>query len=568
MKSSGSNQVVGGSFREQVATVSSWFDEWNPCEQTVALYSLLKKLGPVQGRFLGLCLSQQGLQSSKETRITEQNANDPAFVRQLEGAEQLVPHLPLLRPGNEAAKRVYLEQLPRALASAVDSGRAVEQARQLLSYALIHPALGGDERKLLGQWLPHLENCLAAPLGSLETMNNNSNNNSSDNVNSLNNNNNNIDGGNNSNNTNLRQQHGYPHHNVTHVNHHHHHLNNNIHLNNNNNSSSSNNNNNNNISNANSSNGNGSTHGGMAPLNGPSAHDPAMRDVMAWLKTLRLHKYASLLMSMTYEQMLGLTDDQLEAQGVTQGARNKLMLNISKLTQRQARLQALQKDVERGDADLKQVLDEVRAMLITPIKGYLVPGGQADGNGVNAPAEGRAGTGVGRVTSGASLPVSAQTSPPGIDDIPSEMTRLLGRLCSTLLVSPMLDHGGLVPAYVQVLDRCLCHEQFCQTLKRRLYTWKQQMTRFGIRRRPFTLPWAGKEGPIACGTGGLLGPPATGAGTGLGGPTARGTTTLPVFGTARPIGHIQHIMEPEYEDRLESLCLSMTAHAIGDTFNT
>ncbi|OQR72145.1 protein Smaug1-like [Tropilaelaps mercedesae] len=419
MKSSNGTQVVGGSFREQVATVSNWFDEWNPCEQTVALYSLLKKLGPVQGRFLGLCLSQQGLQSSKETRITEQNANDPAFVRQLDGAEQLVPHLPLLRPGNEAAKRVYLEQIPRALASAVDSSRAVEQARQLLSYALIHPALGSDERKLLG-----------------------------------------------------------------------------------------------------------------------------------------------LLMSMSYEQMLALTDDQLEAHGVTQGARNKLMLNISKLTQRQRRLATLQKDVDRGEADLKQVFDEIRAMLVTPIKAYPVSGqdcgaGENAGgaNGLQSDAPSQTGSGV------------------VVDDIPSEMTRLLGKLCSTLLVSPLLDHNGLVPAYVQLLDRCLAHEQFCPMLKRRLYSWKQQMARFGTRRRPFTLPWSGKEGPMTC--GGLLGPPTTTTTTTTtaetdlgGGPPSRGTNTLPVFGAARLPSHVQHIMEPEYEDRLESLCLSMTAHAIGDTFNT
>lgn len=37
-------------------------------------------------------------------------------------------------------------------------------------------------------------------------------------------------------------------------------------------------------------------------------------DVPAWLKSLRLHKYAGLFSTMTYEEMLSLTEQQLEAQ--------------------------------------------------------------------------------------------------------------------------------------------------------------------------------------------------------------------------------------------------------------
>lgn len=34
----------------------------------------------------------------------------------------------------------------------------------------------------------------------------------------------------------------------------------------------------------------------------------------AWLKSLRLHKYAALFSQMTYEEMMALTECQLEAQ--------------------------------------------------------------------------------------------------------------------------------------------------------------------------------------------------------------------------------------------------------------
>lgn len=37
-------------------------------------------------------------------------------------------------------------------------------------------------------------------------------------------------------------------------------------------------------------------------------------DVPAWLKSLRLHKYAGLFSTMTYDEMMSLTEQQLEAQ--------------------------------------------------------------------------------------------------------------------------------------------------------------------------------------------------------------------------------------------------------------
>ena len=42
-----------------------------------------------------------------------------------------------------------------------------------------------------------------------------------------------------------------------------------------------------------------------------------MELVPAWLKLLRLHKYTELMMSLSYEEMLSLTEEQLEARGVT-----------------------------------------------------------------------------------------------------------------------------------------------------------------------------------------------------------------------------------------------------------
>ena len=67
--------MKSNNFREQVALMTSWFKEWNECEQTVALYSLLKKSSPVQAIFLDQVL-QQSLAECTDVKQLEAKAND------------------------------------------------------------------------------------------------------------------------------------------------------------------------------------------------------------------------------------------------------------------------------------------------------------------------------------------------------------------------------------------------------------------------------------------------------------------------------------------------------------
>ena len=66
-------------------------------------------------------------------------------------------------------------------------------------------------------------------------------------------------------------------------------------------------------------------------------------DVPSWLKSLRLHKYAHLFSLLNYEEMLSLTEEQLEVQGVTKGARHKIALSIQRLRERPTLLAQLEK---------------------------------------------------------------------------------------------------------------------------------------------------------------------------------------------------------------------------------
>lgn len=66
-------------------------------------------------------------------------------------------------------------------------------------------------------------------------------------------------------------------------------------------------------------------------------------DVPMWLKSLRLHKYSHIFTDITYEQMLGLTEDYLDKKDVTKGARNKILLCIQKIKERKTLLLQLEK---------------------------------------------------------------------------------------------------------------------------------------------------------------------------------------------------------------------------------
>jgi len=92
-----------------------------------------------------------------------------------------------------------------------------------------------------------------------------------------------------------------------------------------------------------------------------------MFKVPSWLKSLRLHKYAWLFSSLTYEEMMTLTEDALESRGVTKGARHKIVLSIKKLRDRPSTLAQLEQEVVKGGG-LRTALEELKSMLLTPIK--------------------------------------------------------------------------------------------------------------------------------------------------------------------------------------------------------
>ncbi|XP_008308253.1 protein Smaug homolog 1 [Cynoglossus semilaevis] len=713
-------------FRDQVGVLASWFKGWNECEQTVALLSLLKRVSRTQARFLQLCL-EHSLAECTELQVLEGEANSPGVISQWQNEPKdrvislVLTHLPLLKPGNVEAKGEYMRLLPRILAHTIEHGHHLEESRQLLSYALIHPATSLEDRSALALWLNHLEERAAARGDSLErpppagphhhhhhqstppsTLNTSGSSSSSTNTPSSNlyslhhhqryGSDDRLNGWQSSRDTGLgggwHQQQGcenghlllYPSSSVPAT----------I----------------NTVGTGGTSNtvltggGGSQQHSPLKrsvsltpPMSGPSnqplchvwlsqedlrpARGPApdhaplspqssiassgsggsehledaglgggsslhrisfheegsgMRDVPTWLKSLRLHKYAALFSTMTYDEMMSLTEEQLEAQKVTKGARHKIVISIQKLKERQHLLRSLEKDVLEG-SNLRGPLQELHQMIITPIKAFV--GGEEGslhrsllGPDVKSSAPGS------HLSSGGSGEAESGTSVIAEGDLPGQFTRVMGKVCTQLLVSRSDEDN--ISSYLQLIDKCLIHESFTETQKKRLMSWKQQVqrlfrsiprktlldiagyrtqrSRFGqsnslpttgcvgsgvsARRslRQFQMPSRSLPGARLglLGSGGLLGSTPRSSSSTPTGPkqgrqglwfanpggsnsmpsrshsSVQRTRSLPVHTTPQTMVMFQQadlqlpVTEPDINNRLESLCLSMTEHALGD----
>nr|XP_012229962.1 PREDICTED: protein Smaug homolog 1 isoform X2 [Linepithema humile] len=424
--------TTGAPFNEQVGELTRVFSQWNECEQTVVLYALLRRIPAVQARFLAQAV-QHSLHSVSELDTKEINANNPSYINSLltESTEvainQLLTHLPLLRPGNIECKQSYLVAIPELVSHCVSTGQFTEQTQQLLSYTLIHPAITSQDRRSLTQWLRHLEDRISGTPS--------------------------ITGFEDYPNTPIKwetpwQRNSKQHDDQT------------------------------NLFNmarspfvqfpvsVNRQRRSNSLTPPVAPshhleivertnANNSSRHKPRSfsvsgdhTNVHAWLKTLRLHKYSYLFVNMSYEDMLQLTEDQLAEQGVTKGARHKLALSIAKLQQRYNTLLNLEKSLmpnvhdgtqntsfSQGSSLLINTVDELKTIIATPMK----PSQENDQQ-----------------------------------DIPAQFTKVLGKLCSRLVLMENME-DGILCGCVNILEKVLQHDCFTPNQKEKVQQWRSRL---------------------------------------------------------------------------------------------
>uniref|UniRef100_A0A3Q2YJ47 Sterile alpha motif domain containing 4B n=1 Tax=Hippocampus comes TaxID=109280 RepID=A0A3Q2YJ47_HIPCM len=490
-------------FRDQVGILTDWFKGWNECEQTVALLSLLKRVSRTQARFLHICL-EHWLADCTEIHILEAEANNAAIVNQWhqEPKEKVVSlllsHLPLLQPRNSEAKCEYMKLLQKVLSHTIESSLFVEESRQLLSYALIHPATTLEDRTSLAMWLNHLEEHLSGSYvpstrappspyhprqgsdewhSSAETLEPGhawhekspssstspavyffpysfpglsgqmqpspmkksvipsspqacgsewvSQDDTSSRQNFLP----------------TDQAPLSPQSSVA-------------------------------------SSGSEQTEEQGSARNTFQEDGSGMKDVPAWLKSLRLHKYASLFSQMTYEEMMILTEHHLESQNVTKGARHKIALSIQKLRERQSVLKSLEKDILEG-GNLRNALQELQQIIITPIKAYstltqtLQEPASAPPDATKSVTDKDAAREGFHSHSTPACDGDSSATPISDGDIAGQFTRVMGKVCTQLLVSRPDEEN--ISCYLQLIEKCLIHEAFTETHKKRLVSWKQQV---------------------------------------------------------------------------------------------
>lgn len=69
----------------------------------------------------------------------------------------LLAHLPLLNPGSLEARAEYMKLLPKVMLGSSEELDYLDQCRQLLSLALVHPAFPQEDREALTFWLSQLD---------------------------------------------------------------------------------------------------------------------------------------------------------------------------------------------------------------------------------------------------------------------------------------------------------------------------------------------------------------------------------------------------------------------------
>ncbi|XP_011183774.1 protein Smaug isoform X1 [Zeugodacus cucurbitae] len=214
-------------FGEQVTTVTSFFESWNNCERTVVMYALLKRLRYPNLKFLQYSIDHALTQSlGSETNLSsvlfDMNANNPSYLKKLLNAYktlhlndavdaltsgsldkdtipcygsdfqitncderklyekkkeilvEVLNMLPLLKPGNDDAKLIYLALIPSTVRDTMHQRVPTELVQQIFSYMLIHPAISNEDRRSLNVWLRHLEDHLMATDKLVEPKNRNS----------------------------------------------------------------------------------------------------------------------------------------------------------------------------------------------------------------------------------------------------------------------------------------------------------------------------------------------------------------------------------------------------------
>lgn len=89
-------EMKGNGFGDRATRLAEWFQDWNSCEQTIALYSLLSKVSATQARFLSLVLEhslKNGCDSQELSKLeTQANSSRKSPLGPVVGVPMVIIH--------------------------------------------------------------------------------------------------------------------------------------------------------------------------------------------------------------------------------------------------------------------------------------------------------------------------------------------------------------------------------------------------------------------------------------------------------------------------------------------
>ncbi|XP_060532112.1 protein Smaug homolog 2 [Cylas formicarius] len=411
-------------FCEQLNEVRVKFQKWDSCEKTVALFYLMVGLPFSNARFLQNALDQLVKSiSSPETQILERHANDCNVISSFlkENPQMalclLLNHLPMLKPGNREAARCYLNTIRRILTEfiAPPFKKIYNECVEIMSYVYIHPAFDKEDKTSFKHLLKQVLNKVSPENFIHSPVNESSDECVSPNPEFYTTDKRRCNSLTPAMIYGLEADNWSSQENLTPA-----------------------------IAKPRSyslSCDKTTTESGSGIQLSSSEtklqeimlknSQPLMKSILSWLKSLRLHKYSWIFHNLTTHQMLNLSEDYLIEVGVTKGARQKLLLSLQRLTERSAVLAELEVDIRNG-GDIYDTLKKLKVILQSPLQLSLG------------------------------------------EDLPSQFVRVMGKVCSQLLMLRQPSDESLV------LFNTLCEkadnvDSFTTEQRRKLNMWKEQL---------------------------------------------------------------------------------------------
>ena len=198
---------------------------------------------------------------------------------------------------------------------------------------------------------------------------------------------------------------------------------------------------------------------------------------------MRLHKYTKLLLEFTYEQLLNLTDEDLEKKNVTLGARGKILKEIALVKERPHKIREMKSQVEemgkKNDlSKLEKLLPELEKIILMPLKPYPLLSQQQHGHllfyhqQLQQQKSKRHDSGSDSGTELCGSLEEKQRSWVKAENIPLEVFEVLKKICSLILISDgSCSYNVIVTMYVCLLERCLGREAFNHQQKQSFHAW-------------------------------------------------------------------------------------------------